>query len=402
MSLIFKTTKKYEVILLPGLFIVARLILFLSLPLESIRGYGDYWNFYHQASLGIPFFEYWTEFPPVFPFLSFIIFKLTGGSQHSYEYLLAFLFTLAQAGSLYLFLLLAKQIYPEEQIQRKAWVYFVLTVGLFYGWGYLDPLVVFSLLAALYFLTKILKSRTLRKGENWFDLKLGLLLSIGTLVKWFPILVLPAVWKVVPIRRALKITVITLGNVAVVWGGLYLLSPEMTKASLISQGNKGSWETVWALIDGNLHTGNFNPQINRLVPRTASYPNGNPAHFPPWLTLLFFGAGGLGIFLQIKLENTHQIIALFGITLVVFLLWSPGYSPQWVLYLLPMTLLAMPNRESVLMSVVLVLISLLEWPILLSRGYFLSLRILIPLRVFLLILLGTRFGSVLKYPTPKS
>lgn len=391
-----KETKNHFFI--PSIFLLSRLLLFLSLPLEGLRGYGDYWNFYHQASLGIPFVDYWTEFPPVFPFLSSLVYRLVQGRQHAYEYLLAFLFSLAQAGSFYLFSLITEQIYPEEQSQqRRIWIYFALTIGLFYGWGYFDPLAIFAFLAAIYYLTKYFdteKSQTMK--DFWLDLKLSAILAIGVLIKWFPALALAAVWRKLSPRRALKITAITLGLTALVWGGLYLASPQMTTASLISQGSKGSWETVWALIDGNLGTGNFSQQIDRLIPQTASYTTGNPAKVPPWLTLIFFGGLGLWIFWKAKLDTPRKLIAFIGITWCVFMFWSPGYSPQWVLYLLPLILLALPEREALLVAVIFVLLSLLEWPILLSRGYFKGLWGIIPLRSVVFLLLAVLFFKEIK------
>ncbi len=84
--------------------------------------------------------------------------------------------------------------------------------------------------------------------------------------------------------------------------------------------------------------------------------------------------------------------------MVLFFLWSPGYSPQWILFLLPLILLSLPVREGILISVVLTLVNLLEWPVMLSRGYFWSLNYLIPLRTSLMILLAFRFYQVSKGP----
>ena len=76
------------------LFFGARLILLISLPEGAIRSYGDYWNFYHQASLGIPFWNYWTEFPPVFPFIAYVVNQLSGGKTHIFDSLLYIIFTI--------------------------------------------------------------------------------------------------------------------------------------------------------------------------------------------------------------------------------------------------------------------------------------------------------------------
>jgi hypothetical protein len=174
---------------------------------------------------------------------------------------------------------------------------------------------------------------------------------------------------------------------------LFVLSPEFTKASLISQGAKGSWETVWALIDGNLGTGNFSEAADRLNPATASLAAGYPPRISPYLTLPVFLLIGIAFMVKARLDSEQKFIAFTGLTLVLFLLWSPGYSPQWILYLLPLVLLALDVDRSLLVSLVLVLINLLEWPIILSRGLFQFLGIVIVLRTVIWILLVFLLGQ---------
>jgi len=375
---------------LPLAFLIARLILLLSLPLEGLRSYGDFWDYILLAKLGRPFWDIWVEYPPLFPFLSRWLFLLAGGRQHSYEYLLALTFSLVQAGNFYLFLKLAEKIYPYQEIWKRGLVYFTLLIGLFYGWAYFDSLAVMALLLGLYWL---LTER---------DVPAALALGLGALTKWFPILVLAAAWKWRPPWKAFKITLIALGIIAIVWGGLYALSPDMTKATLASQGAKGSWETVWALLDGNIHTGNFGAEADRTLPETAYRQIGNPPRLSPWAALILFAALGLWVFLRTDLKNEHQSIAFVGLTFVVFLFWSPGYSPQWTLYLLPLILLGIPGREGILLGAVFVFLNLLEWPVLLSRGYFWALWVIIPLRMVVLALIGMRFwqhaNEVLEVP----
>jgi hypothetical protein len=96
-------------------------------------------------------------------------------------------------------------------------------------------------------------------------------------------------------------------------------------------------------------------------------------------------------------------VAFLGLAWTLFLLWSPGWSPQWVLYLLPLILLALPAREATLLSIALVFISLLEWPVLLSRGLFWGLWLTIPGRTLLFCLMGVEFwraASGLKLDAP--
>ncbi|MEJ2448776.1 MAG: hypothetical protein P8Y37_12670, partial [Anaerolineales bacterium] len=132
-------------------------------------------------------------------------------------------------------------------------------------------------------------------------------------------------------------------------------------------------------------------EINRLNADSVNIQTGNPAQFSPLLTLLVFGSLGLFLLVTTKPIEERWLIDFVGLTLVIFFIWSPGYSPQWILYLLPIMLISLPERESILFTAVLVLINLLEWPVLLSRGMFWALYSLVPLRTGMLILLGWRF-----------
>ena len=365
------------------LFLAARLVLFLSLPLSGLRSYGDYWNYFHIAGLGTPFIDLWVEFPPIFPFLSRFLYLLVGGSQHSYEYLLAVLFSFVQAGNLYLFQAIARKQYSIEETKKRTLIYLFIIINLFYGWAYFDSLVVFTLLLGVYW---ILDKK---------DIKAGLALGIGGLIKWFPILALAAAWKWRGRKSALRTISTTFVLLVLAWGILFIWSPEFTQASFVSQGIKGSWETVWAIMDGNFGTGNFAPEIDRLDPSSAYLSTGHEAKLSPWISLMAFACVGFGVFLRSKLDDEIKMISFAGFTIVMFILWSPGYSPQWVLLLLPFVLLSFDIWRGTLLSFILVLINILEWPIFLSRGWFHLLEEIIVIRtLFILGLAGLFVYSI--------
>ena len=369
---------------IPILFLASRLFLIIALPLEGLRGFGDFVHFYHLAGMGWPFINYWVEFPPVFPFLSTILYQLAGGREHVYDYLLVLILSLAQAGSLALFIRLARKQLGMEAGTRRAWIYFAFLAGLAYGWWYFDPLAVFAMLLGLFWL-----------GEGK-DSRAGIALALGTLIKWFPVLALVVVWRWRSFRQALWVTFITLGITAVVYAGLYIASPGITVASLRSQASKGSWETVWALVDGNFKTGNFGPEVERLDPAKAQVPQGNPPRLSSWLTLIPFAGLGLWLFMRSDRTRERSSISLLGLTLCIFFMWSPGWSPQWALYLLPLILLGLPSREGTLAALIFILTNLLEWPVLLTRGYNWGLWFTIPARSFILVLLALEFWKMLK------
>lgn len=363
-----------------GIFLLVRFFLLISIPYEGIRGYGDHWNYFSQAEMGTPFINYWTEFPPLFPFLTKLLFILAAGREHTFTYLLYIVMSVCQAGNIYLFHRLLDSLPRGKTHTARVVLYAGILAGVGYGWGYFDPLVNVSILSGMVLLLQgrhILSSVTI---------------AVGTLTKWFPLLLLPAGWKIIrQKRRFLLIAGVIILCLLGVWGTLYTISPEMTEASLISQFRKGSWETIWALLDGNIKTGNFGPEVNRLLPGTINEIKSQPAVIPPWGTFLLFAAFGLIIFLTINVTAPEDYMNFVGLTMVLFFIWSPGYSPQWMLYSLPFILLMLPFRESLLMAVVWTLVHLLEWPLLLSRGFFEALYFVIPLRTALFVLLGFLF-----------
>lgn len=374
-----------------GVFLLIRLLLVTALPLDGLRGYGDFAHFYQMAALpGLPYLNYWSEFPPVFPFLSEMLYWVAGGKEHIFTYLLVFLLTAADCGSLLLFLRIQRLVSPTGG-EGRTWVYAAFLASLPYGWWYFDSLAVFFLMLGL--------SLVLENRSGW---KVGAVLGLGALTKLFPLLALPAV---VHRKSGYKgvITVLSAFLVTVgVYGILYAASPEMTHASLVSQSSKGSWETIWALIDGNFQTGNFGGEWERLDPSTAQMLRGNPAVISPWVILAALGLIGIYFWLKYNPATPKSRLIFTGLTATLFFLATSGWSPQWVLYLLPLILLTFPEGEAQIIAVLWVLINLCEWPLLLSRGLWWGLWLTIPLRTILLLLCTWSWIQALRYPPERA
>lgn len=349
-------------------FFICRLIFIISTPLDGIKSYGDFVHFYHLAQMGVPFIDYWVEFPPVFPFLSWLIYQISGEQEHVYDYLLLILLSLFQAGGLVIFSKLAAKIKPNIESWIGIGVYFIINLILPYTWWYFDVLAVTTLLL----------------GISWFfeakDIRSAVILAIGALIKLFPALALCLIWRYRPGKRAFLLSFILVLIVTGSYLLLYLVSPSFTKASIISQSRKGSWETIWALLDNNYRTGNFGPEIERLDAEAAGNAIGNPARISPWITIMFFLLIGSYFYKQLNGDQPIVQIGLLCIAFLIFFNWMPGWSPQWILYLIPLVLLIFDDMEGVIISGILALVNLLEWPVLLSRGYPWSLWLTVPIR----------------------
>jgi hypothetical protein len=373
---------------LVALLLAARLVTFMVLPTESLLGFGDFVHFFKLASLpGWPFFQYWVEFPPVFPFLSAIVYRLAGGQQHVYLYIFLMILTAADAGNLILFARFADRNFSAGGAGLRKLTYLMVLMVLPYTWWYFDPLAVFCMMLGINLLLENKAGRA------------GVILGIGFLVKVFPIIGLVVGWKRIKIPVLLRAGIIAILIGGIVFGAIWIASPSYGRASILSQSSKGSWETVWALIDGNFQTGAMAaPEERTAVTSIGHNMSLNPARIPPLLTLVIFGALGLWAIWKVQIRTERQSIQVLCFAWGLFMLWSPGFSPQWILYMIPLMLLSLPEREGFLFTILLILICLAEWPLLLSQGLFWTLIFTVPVRFVLVAGMSARVYQMLRRP----
>ncbi|MFN7036133.1 MAG: glycosyltransferase 87 family protein [Bellilinea sp.] len=362
--------------LLSFLFFFSRIILFLTLVPYGYYGIGDLIVYREWTALpGWPYLDYWVEYPPLFPFLSEILFRIAGEQSFLYDFLMALVLALAGSVTLYLFQIIASQLHGESAGQIRSLVLFGIFAVLPYTWWYADSLILLLMMAGIW---SVIQKK---------DKQAGLWIGLGILAKWFPLFLLPALIHQRPLKNILKTSGIALTLVLVVFAVLYGISPEMTMASLSAQPGRSSWQTVWALIDGNLTTGAYLTTEQRLDPSQSAFRIGNPPVIPPLLTLPVFCSIGIILLARRSQPSNSNFLLNVGVVWIIFLLWSPGWSSQWVLYLLPLVLLTLPIGMGVLFSLGLVTIHVIEFPFLLGRYLTQSLWITIPIRILLLIII---------------
>ncbi len=376
------------------LFVALRLMMLAAFPADNLTLFGDYGYYYELAAYSdqgyLPFIHYWSEYPPVFPFLSVSIYQLAhlfGGGYHVYVQLMGLLMLAANTGNLVLFLRLARQLHGDEAAERLGWVYSVLFVPLIYTWWNFDALTVFSVLLTLELL--------LGGHERWSAVAMG----AGALIKLVPLLAFPAVVRTRPWRRWFAYGLVAAAVIGAVVVPLLLAGGPVAVASFRSPTGWSSWQTVWALLDGNLRTGLLVAPGDHFDPALATAPVGNSARIPEWIRLVVFGLIYAGFFWKAYLrapilfskarlrESSHRLIGFVCMTFVLFFLWSKGWSPQWQTLLLPLLLLVLPLRRSMLFILVLSFVNLAEWPVLLSRGLNQWLYLTVVLRTGLFVLL---------------
>jgi hypothetical protein len=360
------------------LLITFRLSMLAFWPADQLTRWSGHDYFYQIASWVdqglLPYFHYWVEYPPIFPFFSVLLYLLT---PHYVAYVgaLALVQLAFEGGILVLLYRLARLTLEEAGAERLVWAYTLLFAPVMAAWLNFDAIPTFFMLLAM---------------DRWLAGRRttsALLLGVGGLIKWFPLLLLAIAarfrrnW-----RETLAYGTIALALVALVIGLLAVVSPTYTLASLRSNASRTSWQTVWALLDGNLRTGAYHG--SRLDPAAASLLQGNPPVVPGWVTLLLFG--GLYLWLWLRTPGRaapRRVFQFTSLTILVFFLWMRGWSPQWLTMLAPFLLLSLPLEQAAAYLVVITLINLAEWPLLISRGANQWLYLTTPLRTLLFIFL---------------
>ncbi|HKZ86011.1 MAG TPA: glycosyltransferase 87 family protein [Anaerolineae bacterium] len=375
-----------EARLIVGLFLAFRLMMLMTFVPEDLTFFGDYPYYYELARLsdrGLwPYLHYWMEYPPVFPLLSTVVYRLTApGGYNAFVLSLGVLMTLFGVGNLMLLMRLASRLHGETISVRLGWVYALLFMPLIYLWWHFEAMTAFFLLLALDWLL------------DRHDVSSAVATGVGVVVKLVPLLILPVVALSRSIRQTIAYVAVLVVSMLAVVAPLYVASPDTTRASLAAPLAWTSWETVWALIDGNYHTGLVGSIDFHFDNGLATTPLGNPARVPDWLKGIGFAVLYLAILWRVKpvsgdtLGAAYKTVGILTITYLVFLLWSKGWSPQWQVNLIPLILLMAPDTQGIAFVLVLGLVNLAEYPVLIGRGLWWPVPMMILLRTLLLIVL---------------
>ncbi len=312
---------------------------------------GDYQTYFQIASLsskvGMPFRDWWSEFPPVWSYFTVLLYQMQG-NYAGFGLVLGFIMLAFDAGNLILMRRIGTHLHGAQTGLALAWIYAVIAAPLVFTFWTFEPLVAFLLLLGLW----------------WLLVKKD---AIGALTKFTPALILGAVWRFRQPRKAGIYTSVVIGLFALVYLPLLVQNVAMTLPSLTAQFNKASYQTVWALLDGNYRTGNFGPVEDRLDPARAAMSQGTPARIPGWLRLGVAAAIGLFVFARTRRFDDRGLVAFVGLTLLIFFLQAQGWSPQWLVQIIPLVLLCFPSRNGVLIVFMLTFVTFAEYPFLFIR-----------------------------------
>ena len=351
-----------EFLLVLILFIVFRLMA--VLVFRSGGHLGDISTFgYYRLLLSFipqgyaPLVDFWVEYPPVFPWLLVGLYRLSllipawSEAGTWFFLLLSTFLALVEAGNLVLFYAIARRLYNQERAVRLCWIYALLLIPV------LTLFMAFDSLVLLFLLWTILLTLDKRPVAG------GIAAGLGFMTKLVPIVAIPAAlqhmkqWSQrIKLLAALALTVLLIALPFLIAGPDFFL--QSFKSPLL----RSTWETVWALID-NYYSFGVAGGWDRFDPAQAGAAQ-HPTRLP-W-TLITIGTGLLYLFLytrRVDWSVGRKAVAFTALTLNLFILYSKGYSPQFLVILLPFLLLLIPGWRGIAYALLLSLLNLVEFPI---------------------------------------
>ncbi|HMR65317.1 MAG TPA: hypothetical protein PKE64_15025 [Anaerolineae bacterium] len=393
------------------------LILFITFRVLALVAYRpgglvlDFSDFYWYRSFAeltrqgyYPYDNLWTTYPPLFPVVMIALYQLSTllpPWEHAnlwFTLLLGGFFLLFEIGNFVILYLLALKLYfsfdgnavNTPAATRVCWLYAAFFVPVYTLTGWFESYPLFFFLLSLYLL---LINRPYLSA--FFT-------GVGFMIKLIPVILLPVAFQwltktryqlvlsggrlsfnryrppVAPNRTRLspfsgrglriilpydparfaKYLAILLTTVILIGLPFYLMNPDLILGSQQITGARQPWETIWALIDGNYDYGVIPLDMRDL----AWTPGDAPASRIPWT--LVTGVFGLiyALFYTRPLawSRVQQSLAFVGFTLCLFMLWSKGYSPQWLGWPLFFIALLLPNIRGVTYATILSIGNILE------------------------------------------
>ncbi len=360
-------------LMLPLFILFRGLTLFLLRPGGFIRDWSDFNTYLGIAQLSdyglFPFLHFWLEWPPLLPWLAVGVYKLTlflppwpEDQRLWFVMILGTVFLLFEVGNFALIYRLAQRMFPKTEvatINRVLWLYVGLFPPVYAMLGFFDGIALFFILLAL---------ELLLEDQRFLS---AIVVGIGFMVKLIPALMLPVavqhIWhryqqNPAKVRRELGLYGLGFGLTVFLLALPFLLngSPWL-QTSLRAMLGRSSWETVWAVAEGYYGFGAV--LGDRLNPAETNFAV-HPAILPWWLITLMFAVWYLLIAsYEADYSQPRQIIAFTGLTVTILLLYSKGYSPQFLIYLLPFIILFFPNERGLVYALVLTGLNVLEQPI---------------------------------------
>jgi hypothetical protein len=404
-----KVNPSQDFLLLLILFVAFRLgAVFFFRPGGYIRDYSDLIFYQSRASWQdfgfLPYRDYWSEYPPLFAWLTVGIDRIArlipawDDQRLWFAALFGLVTVAAETLTLVALYRLARRIHGDGAL-RVAWLYALLFLPVYLLGGWYDALPVATIIGAL---------ALLLSGMAAAPLLAGLLIGLGGALKLVPL----ALLAVVPLALARwRDRWIAWGSALAVTAGVYAIAylngPVMTMTSIRSLADRSGWSTLYAWAEGLHWIGAVPGDVFDPAADMSLY----QPRLPQGLVLAVFAAIGLVLWIaawrsQKPPQSARRVIGFAALTYALLLLYYPAWNPQYALYLLPFLILLWPSLRGVFYALALTFLCLAEHPIyanLIKPGEQPSLLlVIIVARTVLLVAIAADLGLTLLRPASRA
>ncbi|MGC9335048.1 MAG: glycosyltransferase 87 family protein, partial [Anaerolineae bacterium] len=336
-----------------------------------------------------PLVDFWVEYPPLFPWLMVGLYRLSllipawpEPGAWFFTLLSGFL-ALVEAANLVLFYGIARRLFDQEKAVRLAWMYALLLIPVLTLFIAFDSLALFFMLATV-FLT--LDRRPIAAG---------IATGLGFMTKLVPVVAAPAALRHLKDRSQRARFLLAAALIVLLIAVPFLVTgPEYLLQAMKSPMSRSTWETVWALIDGYYSFG-VAGGWDRFDPSHAGTIQ-HPSRLPWTLLTLGFGLLYLALYTRpVDWGEKRKVVAFTALTQSLLLIYAKGYSPQFLVMLLPFLILLLPGWRGVAYALLLSAINLVEHPlyflVLPNEPWLLTGTVL--LRTLILIITGVEYAA---------
>lgn len=415
------------------LFVVFRLLaVLLFRPGGFITDASDY-DFYmvwgELTSQGYRAYDnLWTAYPPLFPLIMLPIYELSSRippwiePRLFFHTLFGFTLLLFETGNLILIYRLAIKLKADETDDQplttnnrqpstayqlpspllSVLLYALLFTPVFTLLGWFEPMPLFFMLLGL----DLLLNRT---NAGWIGS--AAVAALGFLTKLTPILLLPIAvrwlgsklsWEAARaewfnprsagnLLRPIIYTLLFMTVVVAVGYPVVRHNPALAFSSFQIQGLRPPWQSIWALIDGFHGYGLVPIDMRNLVAlETRTWETRIP-----W-TLISIAFVAIWLWLYTRRYDWTRVrtpISFAAVSVIALFLYSKGWSPQFLVWILAFVVLLLPNWHGMVIGSLLALLNAIESHIFLvllsSETWILWMTVLV--RTVLLLLLAIEF-----------
>jgi hypothetical protein len=265
--------------------------------------------------------------------------------------LLSTFLAVVEAGNLILVYGIGRRLYEPDRAVRLAWIYTALLNPVLTLLGAFDGMGLFFMLLALLW---TLDRRAVASG---------IAAGFGFMTKVLPIAAVPAALQ--HLNRAserIKLLVAVALTILLIAAPFLVVGPDYLIQSLKSPMLRASWETVWALLDGYYSYG-IAGGWDRFDPAQAGAAQ-HPSQLPWTVITIGFGLLFLALYTRrVDWTDRRRVVAFAALTHNLLVLYAKGYSPQFLITLLPFVILLIPGWRGVAYALLLSVINVVEFPI---------------------------------------